>query len=337
MAKNPLFSTYRAGENRVTSSMLAVFERLDSAILEQLLQAASGESTLPLVSFANQPPSKPRSLPDGEISGSFRYLLEVKTARNALERPKPESKTQIQEHLENLRRSFAHERLFVITPDPEEPLAVAELGDDRLVWFSFLRLDQAIDGLLKEPRMLIAEQSRYLLRELQDLFVHGLLGEEDTVVVAAREAYPEFKRTSAYICQANRSFRGGLKRLGFYTAGAIRPEVPEILYREDNVVFSRHEAEARAASGDERGAAIGELIKKALAFDDRRTYGERYQVFLLSGPGDERTLTLDAPIRSTAVDGNGRPRAWTQGQRYTRSDLLKRQPETTDELAEIGR
>lgn len=46
VAKNPLFSTYRQGENRVTSSMLAVFERIDRSLLETMLAAASGESSL---------------------------------------------------------------------------------------------------------------------------------------------------------------------------------------------------------------------------------------------------------------------------------------------------
>lgn len=34
MANNPLFSTYRGGENRVTSSMIAVFQRLELSLLE---------------------------------------------------------------------------------------------------------------------------------------------------------------------------------------------------------------------------------------------------------------------------------------------------------------
>jgi hypothetical protein len=54
MSKNPLFSTYRQGENRVTSSMLAVFERIDPSLLEEILAAAAGESSLQMVSFANQ-------------------------------------------------------------------------------------------------------------------------------------------------------------------------------------------------------------------------------------------------------------------------------------------
>ena len=37
MIKTPLFSTYRQGENRVTSSMLAVFERIDLATRDAAL------------------------------------------------------------------------------------------------------------------------------------------------------------------------------------------------------------------------------------------------------------------------------------------------------------
>ena len=56
MTKSPLFSTYRQGENRVTSSMLAVFERIDLSLLETLLAGAAGEAgAIQMVSFVNQP------------------------------------------------------------------------------------------------------------------------------------------------------------------------------------------------------------------------------------------------------------------------------------------
>jgi hypothetical protein len=92
VAKNPLFSTYKQGENRVTSSMLAVFERIDLSLLETILQEASGESALQMVSFLNQPPGKGHSVPDALISARFAYYFEVKTARNAV------SANQLSEH-----------------------------------------------------------------------------------------------------------------------------------------------------------------------------------------------------------------------------------------------
>src|SRR2546430_1249189 len=83
---NPLFSTYKQGENRVTSSMLAVFERVDLSILEQLLAAATGESALATVTFTNQPPGKGASVPDARISARFAWWFEVKTERQAVRR-----------------------------------------------------------------------------------------------------------------------------------------------------------------------------------------------------------------------------------------------------------
>lgn len=110
MTKNPLFSTYRQGENRITSSMVAVFERIDLSLLETLLAAASGEASLQLVSFVNQPVGKGASVPDARISARFAYWFEVKTARNALDA------RQRAEHVKNLDETVANERLFVVTP-----------------------------------------------------------------------------------------------------------------------------------------------------------------------------------------------------------------------------
>src|SRR5438552_7707570 len=82
MTKSPLFSTYRQGENRVTSSMLAVFERIDLSLLETLLAGAAGEA-------AGDPDGELRqsagrygaSVPDARISASFAYWFEVKAVR----------------------------------------------------------------------------------------------------------------------------------------------------------------------------------------------------------------------------------------------------------------
>jgi hypothetical protein len=57
-----------------------------------------------------------------------------------------------------------------------------------------------------------------------------------------------------------------------------------------------------------------------------RPSGDLYDVFLLSYPGDAETLRLDRPIRHEGVT------AWTHGQRYVRSAVLRRSPETTSAL-----
>src|SRR5580692_1208459 len=136
--KNPLFSSYRTGENRITASIIAVLERVDIGVVERLLSAATGEANLPLVSFVNQVAATDGSVPDAGIYGNFRYLFEVKTTARAL------NARQLEEHLAHLDGSFANERLFVLTSDPEEPSIVTQLGEGRLAWLNFQGLDQAI-------------------------------------------------------------------------------------------------------------------------------------------------------------------------------------------------
>jgi hypothetical protein len=327
VAKSPLFSTYRQGENRVTSSMLAVFERIDLSLLEALLAGAAGESSLQTVTFTNQPPGRGRSVPDGCFSARFAFWFEVKTAHNAVRAD------QLTEHLANLDGAGGDERLFVITPDGSEPRAVTELADRRVVWFGFRALSDAIDSTLADPVGLISEQARLLLRELQALLVgDGLVDSDDVVVVAARDAYPEYLAHGAYVCQPGRAFRGGVTHMGFYARtdrtgrAAIQPEVPEILYRLDHVAFTPEES-ARRRHGDPLQRRVGELIE-TLAEAGPRQWGQSYQVFLLSPVDSSATVRLAQPVINDQVDRSGNPTAWTMGQRYVNLARL-RAPGTT--------
>ncbi len=195
-AKAPLFSTYRQGENRITGSLIAVLQRIDTGHVARLLGAAAGESDLPYVSFTNQAAASTGSVPDAEIRAGFHYLFEVKTVANGVR------KDQLEGHLQHLEGPAANQRLFVITPDPGEPGPIGDIGDERVIWFSFRDLDRAIADLLDDPSELISEQEQFLLIELRALFEHeGLLDHRDVVVVAARQAYPEYLATGAYVCQ----------------------------------------------------------------------------------------------------------------------------------------
>jgi len=327
IAKNPLFSTYRQGENRVTSSMLAVFERIDLSLLETILAAAAGESSLQMVTFTNQPPGK-RSVPDARISARFAYWFEVKTTRNALDA------RQLAEHLGNLGEEGGSgvERLFVITPDAEQPAAIAALGDPRVVWFNFRSLHDAADAAVSDPTGTMSEQARFLLRELQALLVEdGLVDSDEVVVAAARFAYPEYLKRSVYVCQAERAFRDGLTHMGFYANSAIQPHVPRIRYREDSVTFTHEEAAARDR-GSNTDRLMGEVIRTLLA-DGPREEGKQYQVFLLSGPEDPDTVRLAQSITNDTVAESGRPWAWTMGQRYVSlADLTRPGVTVTSDL-----
>jgi len=310
MAKNPLFSTYRQGENRVTSSMLAVFQRIDLSLLETILAAASGESSLQMVSFTNQPHGKGHSVPDALISARFGYWFEVKTAHNAV------NANQLTEHLESLSGEPGEDRLFVITPDPLQPAVITARADPRIVWFNFRSLHDAIDTVTAGPTVIIPEQARFLLREFQDLLVlDGLVDSDDVVIVAARIAYNEYGEHSAYICQPGRAFRTGLTHMGFYLDGAIQVHIPLIRHVADHVTFTPEEAASRRA-GAERDQVIGQVIESTLAKGTREEE-QQYQIFLLSGQDDAQTIKLPQPITNNAVSASGRPSAWVQGQRYT--------------------
>ncbi len=155
------------------------------------------------------------------------------------------------------------------------------------------------------------------------------VADADTVVVAARDAYQWYLETASYVCQPGRRFRDDIKYLGFYKDKAIQREVPVILHRRDNVMFSRDEVATLRSSDNETDATIAELIMRTLD-SGRRGGGEPHQVFLLSAPRDKATLTLAHEISNTKKG------AWTQGQRYTASDALMRGPSTTEALQAEG-
>ena len=314
MPKNPLFSTYRQGENRVTSSMLAVFERIDLSILESLLTAATGESSLQFVAFVNQPAGAGASVPDARISAHFAYWFEVKTARNSL------AMTQLQEHLLSLPETGTGERLFVITPDATEPTAIAMLGDPRVVWFNFRGLYDAIDSVLDDTSGLVSEHARFLLHELQALLVEeGLVDNDDVVIVAARVAYPEYLEHSVYVCQPNRAFRDGLSHLGFYAEGAIQPYVARILHRADPVLFTSEEAAARKAQGPHE-TAVGEAIETLLSIGARRrrpsTASLSFRHRTILRPFISRRRSPMTPSPPQESPGHGR---WGSGTRASRA------------------
>ncbi|HVA05211.1 MAG TPA: hypothetical protein VNG12_00555 [Acidimicrobiales bacterium] len=331
MTNSPLFSTYRGGENRVTSSMMAVFQRLELSLLERLLGAVAGEAALQLVAFANQPAGAGASVPDARISARFDYWFETKTVPNAL------GAKQIGEHHRNLTPDAEHERLFVVTPDPVRPEILDSLNDDRVIWFNFRAMSDAIDDVLDDDSTFVGEQTRFLLRELQQLFSEdGLLDMADTVVVAARFAWGEYNDHGVYICQPDRSFRPGLTHMGFYAHGAIQPKIAKILdQRPQSITFDGDTVKELQAGGsvDQR---IAESIEAS--FDNGiHSAGQPYRVFVLSHPDDEETVTLSNSITNTTKAASGRTFAWTMSQRYTRlSALTKTGITTTTELEEAG-
>jgi hypothetical protein len=133
--RSPLFSIYRTGENRVTASMMAVFERIDLALVQELLETATGGSgELPAVTFQNQVALDGYSVPDARISARFSWWFETKTVRGAY-LTEGHGRDQLRKHAAAVLADAPQARLFVLTPDPVRP-----------AWFS------ALDGVDEPAR-----------------------------------------------------------------------------------------------------------------------------------------------------------------------------------------
>lgn len=230
---NPLFSTFSQGENRVTASILAVFERISFAIVEQILQSLLQEPETSLLTFRNQP-SGPSSTPDARIRASFSYWIETKRVTNSVRA------NQLESHLKALDAEppMDTQRLLVLTPDNDIPGAVVNTIDDRVAWAGFEDLVNAINEAIEideewlaSERHLPTERERELLRELvRFLISEGLVGKADdeVLIVAARRAISEYLKHGLYICQPNRTFRP-CSHMAFYANGRIHHQIPKIL------------------------------------------------------------------------------------------------------------
>ena len=310
-----IFSTYSQGENRVTSSILAVIRSLSLDRIERILGALLEQSELEFVRFENQPSRGGDGVPDAIIQSSFRLLIETKTERDGLDRP------QLERHLSRLDDAQEQSAwLLILTPDDERPGLVEELNDDRAIWASFALLSQAIDELLDDKQEVVSEREAFLLRELQSMLeAEGLLADpNDVVVVAARRAWQTYQDTHAYICQPNRSFRS-VKRIGFYSRGNIYSLVPLIQEKHPDVVFE---------PGVHTGK-LGELVDGMLEVDESRR-GQRHMVFILSAPNADDTLDLGRDIPNDKKSKTGKNTAFTMSQRYVSSEALVAAKKTSD-------
>jgi hypothetical protein len=330
---NPLFSTYRGGENRVTSSLMAVFERIDLALVQELLEAATGTGEeLRTVTFENQVVNV-GAVPDARISARFTWWFETKTAQGGYA-AEGHDRHQVRVHAQQLEDD-PHARLFVLTPDPATPAwferldGVKDAVRQQVVWLSFKDLADAIAGIMADPNRLIGEQTRFLLTELVALFeADGLLTNDDAMVVAARSAWQEYLDYNAYICQPDRTFREGISHFGFYYHGSIQSTVAKIRSYHPAVAFTRTEADWRRDTGED---GLADLIEQVLT-DGARVEGDSHGVMLLSGPSDSDTVHLDALIVNDTETAAGRPWAWTLSQRYTRLDRLRSGVTRTSQL-----
>lgn len=326
---NTLFSTYSQGENRVTATILAVFERLSFALVERIVQALCQEPETALLLFSNQP-SGIQSTPDARIRASFSYWFETKTQIGSVSGP------QIINHLKALdeEKGVERQRLLVLTPDAAMPKVLESIGDSRLAWANFDQLVSVIDeivavgeGWLMSDRPLPTEQERTLLRELVRFLVSEKLipvATDQVLVVPARGAIKEYLAHNVYMCQPNRTFQPCV-RIAFYVDGKIDRRVPRILSQIDSVNLS--ETGIARQSAELQPQLIGLLTQLVAAKSDR--LGEDTKVMFLTAPTDADTFVLKQEVENDCKAANGKTTAFVQAQRYVPFERLKTSPKTT--------
>jgi hypothetical protein len=310
-----IFSTYSTGENRVTASFLAVIRSLSLDRIQRLLGALLEQPEFELVRFDNQPAKGGMGVPDAIIQSSIRIFVETKIARNRVDAQ------QIKRHLKRLDEvTELNALVLVLTPDDTRPTVLDSFNERRVAWTSFAALDQAIDEMLDDKYEVVSEREAFLLRELQNmLMAEGLIvSATDVVVVAARNAWPEYNELHAYVCQPNRPFQH-VDRLGFYSKGQVYPLVPKILESRDEVTMTKGVYDG----------VLGSLVTR-LIDEKRRTEGESFKVLILSAPDSPDTLKLPRPIRNDMRSEAGKVTAFTMGQRYVSSEALMKAKTTSD-------
>lgn len=149
----------------------------------------------------------------------------------------------------------------------------------------------------------------------------------DTAVVAARNAWPLYQKCCAYVCQAGRTFRP-VQRIAFYANKEIKPDVPAVVHRRDNVEWTTENANRLTESGDRIDQKVGEAIRVARAhgWSGEDTEGV-YQIFLLTSRDSPNHRQLRSSIPHS-TDGPGS--AFTQRQRYAALHQLETARTTAD-------
>ena len=312
-----LFSTYKQGENRVTSTFLAVLERLSLLNMNRILQALLEDGSFSLVTFENQVHGKD-SVPDAKIGTGASVWIETKTARGSV------SIQQIRRHLKNLANN---EKLLLLTPDDAMPRIP---DDERLVWSNFRTLASVIEETLTDSEQPPSDMEAFLLREFlsmmrQDGLLHS--AESRVLVVAAKRAWPMYEHLGIYRCQPGRSFQPSAY-IAFYTAGEIKSYVPKIESVIERIDMKGWK-DIEEIDGHQK--ELVEELRERIEREGRRDeFHGSHKLMFLSEPDDEETVKLSRPVANDKKDKNGNPTPFTYGQGYVDLESLKKARRTSE-------
>lgn len=314
-----IFSTYTQGENRVTSTIIQVLKNLPVNIVDRFLMMFTSSDTQTFVNFRNQVDGG-NSVPDAEISANFRVLFETKIIPNSI------NETQLKNHVKMLEGT--NDTLVYLTPDDVIPQVLKAhnetFSDKNIKWKSFEQISNLISELVDDEALILSERDQFLLRNLQEFFEEsGLLPIiDEVVIVAASTAWPVYQKHGLYVCQPQRAFRS-TKWLGFYANGYIQPKIAKIISNHDNYEHGSGNLEESSIPRDKLSNWLD---------DNQDAKGLKSQIFDLSCPGSDDTVTLNSEIPNDLKNSRGRGYAFTQGQRYTTLEKLRIAKVTTDLL-----
>ena len=133
----------------------------------------------------------------------------------------------------------------------------------------------------------------------------------NVVIVPAADAWNLYNNLhqNAYVFQAGRSIRI-VDYLAFYADQEIKQAVPRILRWYDAVDWNTKNSARLAKSTEPFDAELGRVIKVSKGHGWNSSV---YQVFILSGSKDSKTVHLSSPIDHTK---RGRGSAFARGHRY---------------------
>jgi putative ATP-dependent endonuclease of the OLD family len=151
----------------------------------------------------------------------------------------------------------------------------------------------------------------------------------DALIVANGLDLAMYSRHGAIVMPSDQPVPESVTHVGFYSAGEISAIVPSVLAHHQRILIAPETADQLRQTGRPNDEVVARAIESLLEVTGPASDAQR--LLVLTPPDDPRTIELDRPIRNTKVH-NGRPLAWTVGNRTVSVASLRTAPSTTDEL-----
>jgi len=324
---NSIFSTYSTAENRVTSTILAVFEKLNSTTVTRILQILMEDSTVELIEYENQVKASD-SVPDGRIKDLFDYIIETKVFPNSIK------KKQIENHCKMLKYDFS--KLLVLTPDFEFPRVLKDIDSKlsrNIIWGNFDKIIIGIDSVLEESPLSL-DREKFLLLELKEFIINERLTSEDyskkALIVPAGKAWVFYKKYKIYRCQPNRTFQP-TSYMGFYADQQIKEYFPMILGYVDSLNIQTEDLQTikvETVNGVHKD--IIDKLDSLKKQPESAEWDSNYKYIVLTDLKDKNTFINTNPIENDKKSYSDKATAFVQKQTYLNIEDIKGKKYTSE-------